>query len=272
MLRGTAIVLFAGGWLYAQPADSKPAFDVASIKRSSPTALVTKWRGGPGTDDPSRVTIENYLLQSLIAEAYGVEYDQVTGPEPLDAHYDVNAKVPDGATKKQAALMMQNLLAERFHLTIHREKQEGSVNDLVVAKNGSKLKESPKNPPPDDPNPPSDFGKPGPDGYPLLGSGRGYRMAVNRDHAAAQFTGATIAQLANLLTGQMHHPVTDATGLTGKYDFRLRWVPEGFTKPGDDPQPTLAGAIQQLGLRLEQKKGFVDMIVVDHVDKVPTEN
>jgi len=168
--------------------------------------------------------------------------------------------------------MMQNLLAERFHLAIHHEKKEGPVYDLVVAKNGPKLKESANAPvPKNSPEQESGFPKLGPDGFPVLGPGRGYRMAVMNDHSAARFTDATMAQLANLLTSQLKRPVTDATGLAGKYDFSLRWVPEGFSKP-DDPEPTLSDAVQQLGLKLEQKKGVVDMIVIDHIDKVPTEN
>ena len=272
MLRGTIVLaLCTGCCAYAQQVDSKLAFEVATIKPSPRTATITSWKGGPGDPDPSRVIVQNYLLQAIIAGAYQVEFDEVTGPDRLDARFDINAKVPEGATKEQVSRMMQNLLAERFHLKIHHEKKEGPVYDLVVAKNGPKSKESPKSPAPatDPPGPPFAPVKIGRDGYPVLP--RGYSMAVANDRAVAQFTDATMAQLANLLTSKMHRPVTDATGLTGKYDFNLRWVDEGFAKP-DDPQPTLSDALQQLGLRLEQKKSSVDMIVIDHIDRAPTEN
>ena len=78
---------------------------------------------------------------------------------------------------------------------------------------------------------------------------------------------------AIVLSGELRRPVTDANGLNGKYDFSLRRVTEGVTAAGDDSGPTLIGATQeQLGLKLEQKKGLIDMIVVDHIDTFPTKN
>jgi len=271
----------ASGWVYGQSANSQPAFEVASIRQSAYTGrgpFITRMDGGPGTDDPSRVTIEHYMLVGLIAAAYRVETYQVSGPSWLeDARYtqfDISAKVPDGATKEQVPLMMRNLLAERFHLTVHREKKEASVYELVVAKNGPKLKESAKTPATKDGAvQPFVFPKLGQDGFPVPPPGRGYRMAMMNDRGTAEFTDATMGQLVGLLAGQLGRPVTDATGLKGKYDFSLRWSMEGLGKPGDDPGPTIFGAVQeQLGLKLEQKKGMIDMIVIDHLDKAPTEN
>jgi uncharacterized protein (TIGR03435 family) len=272
MLREAIVLaLWASACATAQPVDRQVAFEVASIKPSLPTATITSWKGGPGDSDPGRVTIQNYMLQAIIAGAYEVRFDQVAGSDRLDARFDISAKVPAGAIKEQVPLMMQNLLAERFHLEIHREKKESTVYDLIVAKNGPKLKESPKDPAPPTYAPDSSSAplKLSRDGYPVLP--RGYSMAVVNDHAVAQFPDATMAQLADLLTAQLGRPVTNATRLTGKYEFSLRWVPEGYSKP-DDPQPTLSDAVQQLGLKLQQKQGFVDMIVIDHIDKVPTEN
>jgi len=281
MRRMMVLMLCASGWAYSQSANSQPAFEVASIKPSALTGrgpFITRMDGGPGTDDPGRVTIEHYMLVGLIAAAYQVESYRVSGPswleEARETQFDITAKVPDGTTKEQIPLMMQNLLAERFHLTVHREKKEGNVYELVVAKNVPKLKESAKKPAPQDgPQPPSGPPKLGPDGFPTLPPGRGFRMAMMKDRAAAQFTDATMGELVGLLAGQLGRPVTDATGLKGKYDFSLRWATEGFGKPGDDPGPTIFGAVQeQLGLKLEQKKGLIDMIVIDHIDRVPTEN
>jgi uncharacterized protein (TIGR03435 family) len=100
---------------------------------------------------------------------------------------------------------------------------------------------------------------------------------------------ATIEQIATMIGGQLNHPVTDATGLTGKYDVRLTFVsenvargpalagpgPEGGAPVAPEPEggPTLTSAIQdQLGLKLQPKKVMVDMLVIDHVEKAPTEN
>jgi uncharacterized protein (TIGR03435 family) len=77
--------------------------------------------------------------------------------------------------------------------------------------------------------------------------------------------------LATMLSFQLRHPVIDATGLTGNYDIALFWDLRGTSDP--DAGPTLEAAVQsQLGLKLEQKKGPVDIVVVDHAEKVPTEN
>jgi uncharacterized protein (TIGR03435 family) len=192
--------------------------------------------------------------------------------------------------------MLQNLLAERFHLTVHREKKEGTVYELVVGKNGPKFKESAEEPVPKDgpallppaPGPP----KLDANGFPVLPAGRGPVMMMMNGNATMRFTEETMEKFADQLSNQVRAPVTDATGLKGKYDFSLHWVSGGVgllgerlpppalppgapqaSTPGDDSGPTLFDAVQeQLGLKLEQKKGMIDMIVVDHIDKVPTEN
>jgi len=283
MLPGTLVLMLcASACAFAQSANSQPAFEVASIKPSPPFSQrksnITAMFGGPGTDDPSRVTITNYMLLGLVAAAFQVESYRVSGPSWLEdareTQFDITAKVPDGTTKEQIPLMLRNLLAERFHLTVHREKKEGQVYDLIVAKNGPKLKESAKTPAPKDaPEPPSGRLTLDQEGFPVLTPGRGPRMAISGDRGSAVFTEGSMEQLVDLLSHQVGRPVTDATGLKGKYDFSLRWSMEGFGKPGEDPGPTIFGAVQeQLGLKLEQKKGPIDMIVIDHIDKVPTEN
>jgi uncharacterized protein (TIGR03435 family) len=117
-------------------------------------------------------------------------------------------------------------------------------------------------------------------------------MAIMGNKARWRAIKATTAEMANMFAAQLGQPVNDATGLKGKYDFTLSWVtefrggsrgaavagtPEGGSPLAgmDDSEagPTLVQAIQsQLGLKLEQKKGPIEMIVVDHVEKVPTEN
>jgi uncharacterized protein (TIGR03435 family) len=281
MLRMTVLLFCASGWVYGQPAGSQPVFEVASVKPSPPYAQrksnATGVFGGPGTADPGRVTIENYMLLGLLAMAYGVETYQISGPSWLDdardTQFDISARVPAGATKEQVPLMTRNLLIERFHLTAHREKKTANVYELVVGKNGPKLKAAEQAPAPQNaPDPPGPL-KLDQDGYPVVSRGSGPRMAFSGDRGSAVFTEGSMEQLVDLLSHQLGRPVTDGTGLKGKYDFSLRWSMEGLGKPGDDPGPTIFGAVQeQLGLRLEQKKGLIDMIVIDHLDKVPTEN
>src|SRR4051812_37386675 len=127
-------------------------FEVASVKPSPPPSgdrrvvMFGGGRGGPGSNDPGRLTYTNTTLMSLVTQAYNVKSYQVTAPAWMETErYDVIAKLPDTTppvTKEQSAIMLQNLLAERFHLTLHHDSKEFQGFELVVGKNGSKLKES----------------------------------------------------------------------------------------------------------------------------------
>ena len=275
MLRGAVVLVFcAGGWVCGQSADSQPAFEVASIKASPPpppTGMMVGRFGGPGSNDPTRVTFRNFDLSGLVIVAYGIEYFQLSAPDWLrDDRFDVVAKLPDGTTKEQFQYMLQNLLAERFHMAAHREKKEGQVYELVVGKNGPKLQEAAAEPvPEDDPPPTSGHPKLDRDGFPALPPGLRHWQVMIGNRASVRYV-ESLDEFAETLSAQLGRPVTNATGLKGKYEFTLHWVLEGAR---DDSGPTLFGAIQgQLGLKLEPKKGLIDIVVVDHIDKVPTEN
>jgi uncharacterized protein (TIGR03435 family) len=272
--------------------------------------------GGPETGDPGRFTTVNMSLSSLVSLAYNLKRYEYSGPSWMDSErFDIVAKVPLGATKEQFRVMLQNLLADRFKLAIHREKKDMQVYELVVGKNGSKLKESEPDPaandaataggpnagtppPPPPPPPPGIAGMPrfttNKDGFPALpagmAKGRGPMTMIGPNgRASSQGSGMSMDQIVTFLANQIAKPVTDATGLKGKYDFRLQWAVEmrgGMMPPPpgadanaslpsapDDSGPTIYAAIQdQLGLKLEQKKGQIDLLVVDHAEKVPTEN
>jgi len=284
---------------------AKPEFEVASVKPSAPPAgrgpFVVGSRGGPGTPDPSRVTYINLGLKGLLTTAYAVQPYQVIGPDWLDIErFDIAATIPEGATKDDVKLMLQNLLAERFHLTLHHESRELPLYELTVAKNGPKMKPSVE-----DPNPAPEQRVPlptGKDGLPQLQPGRRGMMMMSRPggaHMAANLQ--TLAMFAQILSSQLRSPVVDKTGLTGTYDFVLDFTLDrfqgfdGLGGPPPPPPPPAAGASaapgaplaappqdeapsifvalqEQLGLRLEKKKGPVDVLVIDHADKVPTEN
>jgi uncharacterized protein (TIGR03435 family) len=249
--------------------------------------------------DPVRITCTNMNLANLVIMAYGIQGYQLSGLSVTDMdRFNIAVKVPEGATKDQVKLMWQNLLAERFKLAVHRAKKEAPVYELLVAKGGPKMQESVEAPPPSSdatPSPQLDPGPPrklalGKDGFPDLPSGTS--MAMMDGKARWRATKETTEQLASMLAAQLGQPVTDATGLKAKYDFTLSWATESFSggrggaaasqPEGGSPLagtseseggPTLFSAIQsQLGLRLEQKKGSIEMVVVDHVEKVPTEN
>jgi uncharacterized protein (TIGR03435 family) len=181
-------------------------------------------------------------------------------------NFDILARAPAGATKDQVPQMWQSLLADRFQLAVHREPKTVAHYSLTVAKGGPKFTESVEQPVP----PQGDTGgsKVDKDGFPelnrpgMIGAADG-RISLYRPNA-------TMDLLARLLAGQLGSPVTDETGLKGSYDIRLHWVRE--TAP-ENMGPRLAEAVpQQLGLRLEWKKGPVEFLVVDHIEKMPSGN
>lgn len=275
----TTLLVFASV-AYGQTADHQPAFEVVSIRPApppDPRGMTVGSHGGPGTDDPGLFICENCDLSGVVSWAYGIEGFQLSAPDWMrDQRFNLSAKVPLGATKEQFKLMLQNMLAERFKLSVHFDKKEMQRSELVVAKGGPKLKESAIAPPPKedgaDPKPPEKPAEPksfmAKNGYPAV-TGEGMAMGYGR--ARMVYPRQTVEFLAGMLSGQLHHPVTNATGLSGKYDIALFWDMRGTSDP--DAGPTLEAALQsQLGLKLEQKKGRVDIVVVDHAEKVPTEN
>ncbi len=300
-------VLFAGITVFAcvgafgQAAENL-TFEVASVKPAAPPPdgrMFFGSRGGPGTSDPGQITWTNATLKTLLTIAYDVKNYQVSGPGWLDTErYDIIAKVPEGATKKQVGVMWQNLLKERFGVIVHHESKEFQVSELVVAKGGAKLKETSLDPNAPPPAPPS--GPPGPpkldkNGVPEM-NGPGLMMMIQAGpngpvgHMVAR--AQEISGLATVLGNQLNRPVVDRTGLTGKYDFNLEYTPDlsrmpppppGLAGPGlapagpgaeaSEPGSNLAAAIeQQLGLRLVGSKAKLDVVVVDKAEKVPTEN
>lgn len=299
---------------YSQPADPKPAFEEVSVQASPPLQMLDRQNvtrsgmsGGPGSDDPGRFTATGIPLSSLILRAYGIHRHQLIGPVWLDTErYDITAKVPEGANREQFSLMLQSLLEKQLELKLHKDQREIATYELTVAKGGPKLTESVGAPPPPQPggswNPFADAadgtpeaapppGKPGKlgkhtdkDSYPILPPGiRSGGMVIN-GRATTRVSNMTMEQFAGYLTRILRRPVTDATGLQGKYDMTLHYVQEPMGRGGRgglavvgpngvEPLPpalvtragpTLFGALQaQLGLHLESKMGMIDVLVVD---------
>ncbi len=226
-----------------------PAFDAASIKPN---------QSGPGPSSmritAGRALMQNVSLKKVMLNAYGIPDDReyaVDGPDWLTGeHFDVDATFPADTPQPQIRVMLQTLLAERFKLTLHRETRQLPMYALVVAKGGLKIH-------------PSEGG----DG----------KTSARPGHFEA--TKITMQKLADLMARQAGLPVTDATGVSGVYDFTLDWSPTADLKlgagdaGGNDQGPSFFTAIQeQLGLRLESRKGPVEVMVVDQMEKMPTEN
>jgi len=305
------LVIFTSCATFAQTAENSPTFEVASVKPAAPIVgnrIMVGMRGGPGTPDPGQITYNNVTLKDVLTNAYGVKRFQISGPGWLDSErYDIVAKLPRGSTKEQLMVMLQNLLAERFKLTLHREKKDLPMYALVVGKNGPKLKESVEEPAPKE----GDGGPAGPspapgkpaldrDGFPVLPPAAAGRTAVSlalmNGNVRMTASKQPMSGLAEDLSRQLDLPVVDMTGLTGNYDFTLYLSPEGLagmrlpvglapppgeggggmpaaSTPDAQSSPSLFSALQeQLGLKLEQRKGPVDLLVIDHLEKVPIEN
>jgi uncharacterized protein (TIGR03435 family) len=240
-----------------QGSQALPEFVVASIKPSAPYTGQTVsggCTGGPGTSDPGLLTCKNLTLYSYVAMAYDIQRFQYAGPDWLESvGFDVTAKIPPETTLSQCKQMVQSLLRDRFKLVVHRQPKELPGYDLVVAKNGPKFKESD-----------AEAGKADPFLPPTWQPGGGMRM-----HSPQ----ATMQQFINLLLPFVGAPVTDLTGLKGTYQFSLAWMPDRTTMAARDSTPDLMLAMEeQLGLKLTKKKDSVDMLVIDHIEKTPTEN
>jgi uncharacterized protein (TIGR03435 family) len=177
------------------------------------------------------------------------------------SRFDVTAKVSDPDLKalshlsrEQRQAMIAALLADRFHLKLHTEIKTLPVYELVVAKGGPRLKPTIL--------PPPGAENPDPLGY-------GNLDVHGTDITAA---GVTLSDLAMNLTFPLDRTVRNKTGLTGRYDFQLRWTPDGVVTGATDAPPDLFTAIQeQLGLKLQAAKGPVKTLVIDHVE-LPSAN
>ena len=249
----------------AQNAPLQPKFEVASVKRTDRC-----FAGNPSID-PGSVTLRGVPLKVVLMEAFKVKMEQIEGPSWMEADcFEISAKIPEGATRDQLPAMLQALLTERFKLVAHKEDRPRSGYALVVDKGGPKFKE-------DDPN--TNFMGPGRSGMMLFGAfGHGRLKGV-----------MTMATLASNLSRQGYGPVQDATGLTGKYGIDLTWTPDkafepsagdatasAATPPGADipaPEADLFAALRaSLGLKLERRNVQVQFVVIDHIERIPTEN
>ena len=334
---GAGLIILTSCAAFGQAAAESLTFEVASVKPAEPQTgmgIRVMMRGGPGSADPGQITYSNVTLKNLMVNAYAVKEYQINGPKWLDSErFDIVAKIPKGTTKEEFQLMLQNLLAERFKLTLHHETKELPMYALVVGKGGPKLKESVEDdatasgaapqggtagsggpsasappPPPPPPPPGSDGAGPvmgrlrvGADGMPQLPAGmgkNGMMMMMTNGRMRLVVNRQPITALTVMLSNQLGRPVVDATGLKGKYDFNLDFAPDGMNgpmgmMPPPPPQhdggpggvapmasapdagggPAIFTALQeQLGLKLEQRKGPVDLLVIDRLEKVPTEN
>jgi uncharacterized protein (TIGR03435 family) len=185
-------------------------------------------------------------LRQIAGVAYNIQRVRVEGgPGWMDSDlYAINARAekPDlSDNAEQIREMLRTLLAERFKFAAHRETKQLAVYSLVVGKGGLKMQEVKDDPPRD----------------PLFTPG-----------VAMSFRNMPVGGLVNYLANMLGSPVHNDTGLTGRYNFTLEFVRPGRTAAAGETAPDLFEAVQeQLGLKLEGKKGPVEVLVVDHAEK-----
>lgn len=303
--RATSCALAIAGILGAQaPAKQKLAYEVASVKPHAGNEF--RIMINLGMNDGGRLNLSGVPLALMIQLAYsnGVmggplgpgngTLAGLPGWAQTD-RFDIEARPEPGfrPTQDQAREMMQSLLEERFALKVHKETKDAPVYDLVVAKDGPKMKLSADQSPVVVPGPgPNGSGGPPPPPPPPPAPGAPFNPAVMprgmmmNGPGLLRGTAQNGAGLARLLSGQAGRQVIDKTGLTGLYDIELKYAPSqpmqlppgvalppGMTLPEADPNaPSIFTAVQeQLGLKLESSKAPIESIVVDHVEK-PTAN
>ena len=234
------------GWCQTEmPHDAHPSFQVATIKPSDPNSQQQ------GIDFKGHsVNLLGETLTSMIGFAYQLQREQIVGgPEWMSRdRYDV-AGVPDAEGEPdltQIQDMVRKLLVERFGMNFHRDRQTKSYYAIVTAKSEPKLVRSTASL----------------DRMPhqsMSGDGKGQQIKF-RNNRMSDF--ALAVQLI------VDRPVVDETGLAGRFDFTLRWQPGDAQSADADAPPALFTAmVEQLGLKLQPKKGLVDVVVIDKVAK-----
>jgi uncharacterized protein (TIGR03435 family) len=223
-------------------------------------------------------------VSALVSEAYDMSILRISGPAwASEDSFEIVATMAPGTTKEQYRAMLRDLLTERFKLEIHREPRVVSLFALTVSKGGSKL----KTPQPDPPAGAATDAKPrqtmtkDADGYPVFAPGISIMVTLANDgkpRAGMQAHNEAVEWLVKTLSGQLKATVVDETGLTGKYDFAMNWVPEDgriatMPETADLGGPSLTSAVEeQLGLRLMRRKGPLEFIVIDRAERKPAEN
>jgi uncharacterized protein (TIGR03435 family) len=239
----------AGG--RAQP-PTPLSFGVASVKALPPAA-----HGGDFQVTQAGVSFQGYPLGFMIRWAYGFHPYQAfetVGPSWLEpglgcVRFDVIAKVDHPVPVDRLRLMLRTLLSERLKLSLHRGTREMTVATISAGEGGPKLRPS-----------------------------AGDDMSFTMEGMAAHFKGALLSRLDEWLYMFVPYLIVDDTGLQGRYDFDLNVEQyrdlANPPAPGNriDLAPAVNKALQPLGLKLDLKRRSVEVLIIDHAEKVPTAN
>jgi len=257
-----SLLILAASFAIGQAA-GKLEFEVASVK-------INKDNGPSDFNGPRRsgdsVIMHNMQIYSVINYAYHLTGSyQIAGykdPSDDSRWVDIEARAAANATEDQIRMMFQSLLEDRFKLKVHHETREIPEYELTIAKGKAKLPSARE----------ADMT--------LTIEGRTFPARAGACSTTSWREGnhivchaAGMETITSQLSGLLQSPLTDHTGLTGKYDLDVLYLPDNRKLDADaPPAPTLVDAIQEyLGLRLEKVKGSVDVLVIDHLEK-PSQN
>lgn len=270
-MKAWTFMMLAGALLAQEPAK----FEVASVKAAGAPS-------NPGVRiDDARVEIGYGSIAFLVATAYRVELTRVDGPDWINTQrFDIQAKLPEGTKKEQVPEMLRALLVDRFRLAAHRQQKEETVYALVTDPGGSKLQASAAGAG----DSAAQAAQPGRQVLTVIHGTDGLET-VSRINGATVFAAETIslADLALFVARYVELPVIDRTGLQGTYQVSMN-VPDRALRRNarnSDPPTTEAqdadvvsifSSVRHLGLPLEKQKAPLDYVVIDHVEKAPTEN
>jgi uncharacterized protein (TIGR03435 family) len=295
-LRISSISIFgalASAAMFAQTQAPRVEFEVASIRPSGPILSPADAAKIGVHIDGARVNLTGLSMTDLLGAAYKVKLHQISGPDWMASErFDINAKLPAGSNGDQIPQMIQALLTDRFGMTFHRETKDFPVYALVVGKGGLKMKESPPDPPADsaDARKAFDVTTSASQTGTTINYGNGMYMTFGNN----AFVGRKLpaSAMADTLARFVDRPVVDMTELKGNYDFRMEFSPEDFgammiraavaagvTLPPEALKlmdasngDSLFNAIETLGLKLERRKAPIEVMVIDHIEKSPSEN
>jgi len=222
------------------------AFDVASIKENKSLSDGGSLQLMPG----GGIRASHIPARSLVTIAYSLQgYELVGAPEwTRTTYYDVNARPASTATREQTLAMFRALLVDRFNLTFHREPRQLDGFALVRVRPdalGPNLRRS-------EIDCDAHF-----DSSPRCREG-------GIGNTTMKANGALIWSLQQLLIAHMRAPISDDTGLSGTYDFELRWSND--VSPADDLRPIDVAIQEQLGLKLDRRRVTTDVLVVDRME------
>jgi uncharacterized protein (TIGR03435 family) len=241
--------------------------------------------------DGAQISGRFWSLKDYLGMAYKLKNYQITGPDWISSErFDIAAKLPEGAERAQVPEMLQALLTNRFQIKSHRDTKEEAVYGLLVAKGGLKMQPLPESEEDSEPSNGVDVAASGSRGGVSVNLGKGSSFTFGDNKVVGKKL--KMITLADVLSRFVDRPVVDMTELKGSYDFTLDINPDDFrgmmirsavaagvTLPPQALQlldgasdAGLVAALRVVGLTLEPRKAPIEIMVIDHAEKAPTEN